>query len=174
MKEKQKLGSVQLHSTWGTLNEVQYFPIIHVTLRITHHCIFSRFVKQKLQTRKHYRMSNLRWPGSRSRGRSRYFWITCTWPWLSMKSSSSAASEEMRMPSPNRAKANHNQSSSPQEEKLSAKPERKFWQQVKTDRRLLLAVSLFILHPFPPSISLTLPSPHKSTRVIQPSLHVGL
>jgi hypothetical protein len=48
----------------------------------------------------HYRMSNLRWPGSRSRGRSRYFWITCTWPWLSMKSRSSDASEEMRMPSP--------------------------------------------------------------------------
>ena len=174
MKEKQKLGSVQPHSTRGTLNEVQYFPRVHVTLLITHHCSFSRFVKQKLQTRKHYRMSNLRWPGSRSSGRSRYFWITCTWPWLSMKSSSSAASEEMRMPSPNRAKANHNQSSSSQEEKLSAKPERKFWQQVKTDRRLLLADSLFVLHPLPPSISLTLPSPHKSTRVIQPSLHVGL
>lgn len=67
--------------------------------------VFSDEEKQKLWTWMHYRMSNLRWPGSSSRGCSRYFWITCTWPWLSMKSRSSEASDEMRMPSPDREKA---------------------------------------------------------------------
>ena len=103
--------------TWVTLNAVQYFLTLQITLLTTHDCIFHRFEKQKLQTWMRYRMSNLRWPGSRSSGRSRYFWITCTWPWLSMKSNSSVASEEMRMPSPNRAKAKPDQSSSSQEEK---------------------------------------------------------
>lgn len=97
-----------------------------------------------------YLMSNLRWPGSRSRGRSRYFWITCTWPWLSMKSRSSAASEEMRMPSPTGQNPNRNQSSSFQGEKLSKS------QKGSTDSRRKLTgsfygpVPLFFLHLFIP------------------------
>ena len=155
------------------LNAVQYFLTLQITLLITHDCIFPRFEKQKLQMWMRYRMSNLRWPGSRSSGRSRYFWITCTWPWLSMKSNSSVASEEMRMPSPNRAKAKPDQSGSSQEEKekLSAKPEGKRWQQEKADRRLLLAGSLFFSIPslLP---SLTLLSPYKSTCIINPTLYL--
>jgi hypothetical protein len=86
-----------------------------------------------------------------------------------MKSRSSDASEEMRMPSPNRIKTKQKLV---QEEKFSAKPERKQRQQEKenkTDRKLSLACSL-LSSPLP-SHNLTLsPLPTRAPRVIQLTL----
>lgn len=98
--ENQVQKQAQFH--WRHVTCSQTIPHVPVTTSlITHDGAFPPPpYSWSKGTLTHYRMSNLRCPGSSSRGCSRYFWITCTWPCWSMKSRSSAASEEMRMPSP--------------------------------------------------------------------------